>query len=177
MNDDHSLVAFTLDIGNTEVLTGAVKDMNTGQLLPGVKLDRIGQLEFGKGRKTLFYTETDEETNRPNKVKKLDLETLKETSIYVDDDPTHYVDIGVTKDQKYLIISSNTKEDSEIWVISTDEKENAQSTVPIKLVPRVKDVRAHIDHLRDFFVTITTLGSKNKNYRIATLKDKYFDAN
>jgi len=37
--------------------------------------------------------------------------------LFIDDDPTHYIDIGVTKDKKYLIISSNTKEDSETWVI------------------------------------------------------------
>jgi hypothetical protein len=29
MNDDHSLIGFTLDIGNTETLTGGVKDMQT----------------------------------------------------------------------------------------------------------------------------------------------------
>ena len=30
MNHDHSLIAFTVDIGNTERLTGGVKDMKTG---------------------------------------------------------------------------------------------------------------------------------------------------
>lgn len=30
MSDDHSMVAMTLDIGNTEKLTGFVKDMKTG---------------------------------------------------------------------------------------------------------------------------------------------------
>lgn len=34
MNEDHSMVAFTLDIGNTEVLTGGVKDMHTGKVHP-----------------------------------------------------------------------------------------------------------------------------------------------
>jgi len=41
MNDDHSLIAFTLDIGNTEVLTGVIKDMNTGSILSGIKLDNV----------------------------------------------------------------------------------------------------------------------------------------
>ena len=27
MNDDHSMIAFTLDIGNTEKITGGIKDM------------------------------------------------------------------------------------------------------------------------------------------------------
>ncbi len=43
--------------------------------------------------------------------------------------------------------------------------------MPKKLVARVKDAKAHADHLRDFFVIVTTLGSKNKNYRIQTQKD------
>ena len=50
-------------------------------------------------------------------MKKLDLDTLEETSIFIDDNPTNYVDIGITKDKKFLVISSSTKEDSEIWVM------------------------------------------------------------
>ena len=34
MSDDHSLVAFTVDIGNTEVLTGGVRDMTEDVVLP-----------------------------------------------------------------------------------------------------------------------------------------------
>lgn len=30
INDDHTLIGFTLDIGNTEKLTGGIKDMTTG---------------------------------------------------------------------------------------------------------------------------------------------------
>ena len=98
------------------------------------------------------------------------LETLNKKTIFVDDEPTNYVDIGVTKDKKYIVISSNTKEDSEIWVLKRDRggDEANEEVLPRKLVDRVKDVKAHIDHLRDFFIIISTLGSKNKNYKIAT---------
>lgn len=41
MNDDHSLVAFTIDIGNTERLTGGIKDMKKGQVLSNFKLQGI----------------------------------------------------------------------------------------------------------------------------------------
>jgi len=41
MSDDQNLISFLLDIGNTEQLTGGIKDMNTGKILP-VKLERIG---------------------------------------------------------------------------------------------------------------------------------------
>lgn len=34
ISDDNMLVAFTLDIGNTERLTAGFKDMTTGKILP-----------------------------------------------------------------------------------------------------------------------------------------------
>ena len=90
-----------------------------------------------------------------------------ESSIFIDDNPTNYVDIGITKDKRYLVISSNTKEDSEIWVLDRDETN--EEVLPHKLVPRVQDVKAHIDHLRDFFVILSTQGSTTtKNYRVFT---------
>ena len=88
--------------------------MQTGNFL-NIKLENIGQIEFGEDR-TLFLTECDDK-NRPYKVKRVDLDTLEETSLFIDDIPTHYLDIGMTKDKKFLVISSNTKEDSEVWVM------------------------------------------------------------
>jgi protease II len=85
MNDDHSLIGFTLDIGNTERITGGVKDMQTGEVLKNVKLEGISQMEFGRGRDTLFYVETDH-MNRPYKVKRLNLVTMKEQTVFLDPD-------------------------------------------------------------------------------------------
>lgn len=73
MNDDHSLIAFTLDIGNTERLTGGIKDMQTKEIMK-IKLEGISQIEFGRGRDTIFYVETDA-MNRPYKVKKMNILT------------------------------------------------------------------------------------------------------
>lgn len=120
MNDDHSLIAFTIDIGNTEKLTGGIKDMTTNEVLKNIKLEGISQMEFGRGRDTLFFVETDA-MNRPFRVMRKDLTTMADTTIFVDHDQTHYVDIGITKDGKYLLINNNTKEDSEVWVIDRDD--------------------------------------------------------
>lgn len=74
MNDDHSLIAFTIDIGNTERLTGGIKDMKKNQVLKNIKLEGVSQIEFGRGHDTIFYVETDQ-MNRPYKVKKLNILT------------------------------------------------------------------------------------------------------
>ena len=166
ISDDHMMVAFTFDIGMSEKLTGGFKDMRSGKVLP-LRLDSVGQIEFGCGN-TVFYTETDSQ-NRPFKVVRLDIDTGDSKSVFVDDDPTHYIDIGVTKDKKFIVISSNTKEDSEVWI--ADRSNQSENALPNKLISRVKDVQTHIDHLRDFFVTITTLGSAQKSFKIATLTD------
>ena len=41
MNDDHSLAGFTIDIGNTEKLTGGIKDMIKGIVLKNIKLEGV----------------------------------------------------------------------------------------------------------------------------------------
>ena len=41
MNDDHTLIAFTLDIGNIEKLVGGIKDMTTGEIMRNIKLEGI----------------------------------------------------------------------------------------------------------------------------------------
>ena len=77
MNDDHSMIAFTLDIGNTERLTGGIKDMLKNEVLKNIKLEGISQIEFGRGRDSIYYVETDA-MNRPYKVKKMNLNTMEE---------------------------------------------------------------------------------------------------
>ena len=57
------------------------------------------------------------EHNRPYIVKRMALATGEEQTIFIDDDPTHYIDISVSKDGKCLFINNATKEDGEIWVI------------------------------------------------------------
>ena len=56
MNNDHSLIGFTVDIGNTESLTGGIKCMNTNKVLKDIRIDKIGSLEFSYDGKNIFYT-------------------------------------------------------------------------------------------------------------------------
>ncbi len=58
------------------------------------------------------------------------------------------------------MIASNTKEDSEIWVV--DRTSQSSEVVPRKLLQRQKNVTFHVDHVRDFFVGITRQNSKMK---------------
>lgn len=144
--------------------------MTTGKVLP-LKLDNIGDIIFGEEH-VVFYTETDQQ-NRPYKVTKLDVDTGESECIFIDDDPTHYVDIGTTKDKKYIIIASNTKEDSEIWVI--ERSKNTEQPLPRKLLSRQKNVTFHVDHIRDFFIGITRQNKKMKLLKCFDNSSKWSD--
>lgn len=162
------MAAFTVDIGNTESCTGGVKDMKTGKLLSHIKLKNVSMLEFSNDGEHLFFVETDEQ-NRPCRVKRMHLESGDTQALFIDDDPTHYVDISLSKDRQYLFVNSGTKEDSEVWVIDNSSKEVKLSM----LIPRQKDVRVHVEHVRDYFLRITNNDPSTKNFKLQTLDQKH----
>lgn len=49
INDDHSMIAYTLEIGGTEKLTGGFRDLKSGEYLRGPKLENVSQIDFVKG--------------------------------------------------------------------------------------------------------------------------------
>ncbi len=177
MSDNHGMLAFTVDIENNEIMTGGVKDLVKNEYLPYFVFNNVHTMEFGAGDdpRFLYYTESKKEDNRPWRVMRVDLKTAAKTVIYEDTDPTHYIDMGVTKDKKYLVISSNTKEDSEILVLERGEEAERENNKPRLIVPRQGEVRAHIDHVRDFFVTITNVSSDDHSFKVASMLDSELD--
>jgi len=173
MSDNHDMLAFTVDIENNEIMTGGVKDLAKNEYLPYFVFNNVHTMEFGAGKdpRFLYYTESNKEDNRPWRVMRVDLKTAAKTMIYEDTDPTHYIDMGVTKDKKYIVISSNTKEDSEILVLERGEEVERENQKPKVVIPRCSEVRAHIDHVRDFFVTITNVSTENLSLKVATMND------
>jgi protease II len=46
---------------------------------------------------------------------------MQEQTLFIDKEKTHYLDIAISKDSKYLFIYSNTKEDSEVWILDRND--------------------------------------------------------
>jgi len=163
------MLAFTVDMENNEIMTGGVKDLEKNEYLPYFIFNNVHTMEFGAGDdpRFLYFTESTIEENRPWRVIRVDLKTANKSVVFEDNDPTHYVDLGVTKDKKFLVISSNTKEDSEILVLPRSVEIEKENPKPILLIKRQSEVRAHIDHVRDFFVTITNVSSEDHSFKVA----------
>ena len=173
MSDSHNMLAFTVDMDNSEVMTGGLKDLAKGEYLPHFVFQNVHTMEFGAGDdpRYLYYTEANKSDNRPYRVMRVDLKTANKSVVFEDKDPTHYVDMGVTKDKKFLIISSNTKEDSEVLVLRRDLESEKLDLKPTILLERQPEVRAHIDHIRDFFVMIGNASAEDHSFKVASMSD------
>ena len=132
------------------------------------KFSDISEIELGKNNSTAIYVEVDIKLNRPYKVISFDLESKKETVLFSESDPSRYVNLQITKDGKYLLINSATKEDNEIWMVPMEGKDFDTKL----LFERDNGVRAHIDHLRDFFIMITNKSVSSKDFKLMKCKDK-----
>ena len=56
MNHDHSLIGFTVDIGNTERLTGGIKCMKSNKVLSSFRLEGLGSMEFSLDGDSVYFT-------------------------------------------------------------------------------------------------------------------------
>ena len=61
MSDNHNMLAFTVDMDNSEIMTGGLKDLVTNQHLPHFVFQNVHAMEFGAGDdpRYLYYTEAD----------------------------------------------------------------------------------------------------------------------
>jgi protease II len=95
--------------------------MKTQEIVLHIK--NTTQLEFSQDSSCVFFIENDKQ-NRPYKMKMIDLNKKNEVvEVFEDTDPTHYIDFNSTKDKTHFLINSNTKEDSEVFIMKREPGE------------------------------------------------------
>ena len=94
----------------------------------------------------------------------MSLATRDVSTVFMDDEPTHYLDIKLSKDGSHLIITSATKEDSEVWCLSQADP------TPQLLVKRMPGNQVSIEHVQDFFLKIS---NEDGLFKLLTLKDEH----
>ena len=66
-----------------------------------------------------------------------------------------FVDLSHTKDRRYIIINSNSRTTSELWMI---DSQNCQQAPPTLLWPRQDGIECYMDHMGGKFFALTTQG-------------------
>ncbi|RAV32795.1 S9 family peptidase, partial [Corynebacterium heidelbergense] len=155
---DGTRLAYSVDVAGDERFTLKFRDLTTGEDLPDV----IKDVFYGAtwvGRDTVYYQRVDESW-RPHQVWRHRIGTPvdKDELVFEEKDERFWVGLGVTRSERYLIISTGSKVTSENWYLdlrAVPEPTNpatAAADHPIAphltcVLPRQAGVEYGVDHV------------------------------
>jgi oligopeptidase B len=166
VSPDGTKLAYSTDFTGDERFTLRFKNLETGELLP----DEIPGVFYGGAwsadGSTFFYSTIDDAW-RPYRVHRHTLGSDDDVIVYQEDDERFWVGIGLTRSQRYLIISSGSKITSEVRVLDADDP-TGEFTV---IRPRETGVEYGLDHAGDRFLILHNSGAVNFELATAPIGD------
>ena len=156
VSDDQNLVAYTVDFTGFRQFALRVKDLRTGQTLPDTT-ERVTSLAWGGDNKTLFVVTEDAVTKRSDKLWRHVLGSAKFEEIWNEKDELYDIEIGKTRDLKYLFLQSEAKDTSEARYLRADRPADTFNV----FLPREKGHRYYLDHREGLFYIRTNKSGRN----------------
>ena len=180
LNDDHTKIAILIDLRNTEMPTCFIKDLKTNKILKD-QIENCYIPVFSKCSKYIYFIQKDQ-NYRPcrlmrHKVGDIYWEETKE--VYYAEDERVYLNIHVSKDSNWYILSSVTKIGSTIHVSERNEKPflRAREDMKWSMIADENDKVTNVDHLdlghKGFFIgsSANLNNTKNKGWGLYFLSD------
>ena len=157
VSPSHQLLAYSVDTNGSEEYTIYVKDLASGQRLPDA-IPNTYNVEWAGDNKTLFYATLDA-AHRPYRLYRHQLgsDPAQDKLIYEETDEAFYLDIGKTKDRKYLLLGLGSISSSEYRYLPSDDPMGEFKV----LSARRKDVEYTVAHHGNLFYIVTNDGAKN----------------
>lgn len=147
---DHSLFAYAEDAQGSEVHQIYVKDLATGEVLPDPIQSANGNFTFSPDSRWIFWTNRND-NGRPDKIFRRPARGGESTLVYEEEDEGMFVGVGRTADDRFVLISIENQETSEVRYLPADDLAGA----PRVLEPRVTARRYDADHWGDRWVIRT----------------------
>ena len=161
VSDDQSLLAYTIDYTGFRQYTLCVKNLRTGETLPDAA-ERVTSVDWAADNKTLFLTTEDPVTKRSDKLWRHVLGSGRLEPLYEEKDELYDISLEKTRDRKYLILASESKDTTEVRYLRSD---HAQAAFAVFL-SREKKHRYYVDHREGLFYIRTN--KNGKNFEIVT---------
>ena len=156
---DHNILAWSADRAGAEVYEMRFRDLRTGLDLPDVIEGTYYGTAWGADSRTFFYTRPDA-AMRPHQVWRHVLGTPSTDDVLVkqEDDERFFLGVGVTKDERYLVMEMDSKVTSEVWILEASSPDGEFRVVQ----PREQEVEYGIEHHGDrFFIVTNADGAEN----------------
>ncbi|WP_030917356.1 S9 family peptidase [Streptosporangium amethystogenes] len=163
VSPDGTLLAYSTNFTGDERFTLRVKNLATGETLP----DEIPGIFYGGAWSadgtTFFYTTVDEAW-RPNQVHRhtIGSPATDDTLVHEEADERFWVGIGLSRSERYLVLSSGSKITSEVRVLEADAPTGEFRVVR----PRETGVEYGVDHAGDHFLVLHNRNAEN--FELAT---------
>lgn len=153
VSPDNKLLAYGVDTVSRREYTLHVKNLETGELLTDRVTRTTGDAVWANDNKTLFYTDKNPQTLLTEKIKRHRLGTDAKTDVvvYHEKDNTNYIDVSKSKNDKYILITSQATLSSEVLILDADKPEGTFKSFQ----PRLKDVLYSVTALEDRFLILT----------------------
>ena len=163
ITDDGRWLAYTADTTGFRQYTLRIKNLETGETLPG-EVERVGSVCWAADDRTLFYTVEDEEQKRQYQLWRHMPGTphAQDTLIYQEDDERFNIGIGRTRDGSYLVLESASHITTESRVLPAGDPFGEFAII----APRQDEHEYSIDHRNGFWFIRTN--DRGRNFRLVT---------
>jgi oligopeptidase B len=163
ITDDGHWLAYTTDTKGFRQYTLRVKDLETGETLPG-EVERVGSVVWAADNRTLFYTVEDEQQKRQFQLWRhvRGAAHADDVLIYQDDDERFNLAAGRTRDGRYIVVESGSHTTSEARVLRADEPAGAF----LLIASREDEHEYSVDHRNGLWFIRTN--DRGRNFRLVT---------
>jgi oligopeptidase B len=143
VSPDGRLLAYSTDFAGNERFTLRVKDLATGETTADEIPDTFYGPAWSRDASALFYVTVDDAW-RPYRVWRHMVGTpaAQDVLVYEEADEKFRVGIGLTRSERYLLLSVASSVTSEVWLLDAATPEGEFTVV----APRRQNVEYHVEH-------------------------------
>ncbi len=161
---DHRLLAYAIDDKGSETYTIRIRDLATGQDLPGDVPGTRGGIVWAADSRTIFYIKLDDNL-RP-------LEVWRHTTgrpaeedmlVYAESDTGFYVSVSQTQSGEYVLIDIHDHQTSEVHLIDAGRP----TSTPVLICARKTGHEYNVEHHGDRLI-LTTNKDGAEDFKICT---------
>jgi oligopeptidase B len=143
---DHALYAFAVDEQGSEVYRVLVKDLKSGEVLPGPVESSTGDFVFSPCSQWLFWIWRDDE-GRPARLYRRPARggSADDVVVYEEPDDGFFMSVHLTSSRAFIALGLGNQETSETRLIPASDPTAAPKVVE----PRTEGLRYDVDHWPD----------------------------
>jgi oligopeptidase B len=163
VSDDGRWLAFTVDYTGFRQYRLYVKDLETGETLPG-SVERVGSVVWAADSFHLFYTVEDAEQKRQYQLWRHMRGTPYpiDVLVYQDDDERFNLAAGRTRDGQFIVMESASHTTTECWFVPAGDPEGK-----FKIIAAREDEHEYsVDHRGGLWFIRTN--DRGRNFRLVT---------